>query len=568
VQEAVVDAEEDAVLSVPVDSSQFEAADAPDGTEEDGDDASDTAAPVASKKPKKASVLKSKDKEKLAAKAASQLEAVRAEQAVSQRARLAYLLGDAHSDFFQHFLQHAAANSAGAPSAAASATSSKPGFGSPSRHRPEGAKPAEEAKAKGKASKGRGAAAAEEPADAEFELSAAPRLTRQPKCIMGAMRDYQLEGLNWMIGLHHNGLNGILADEMGLGKTLQTISLIAYCFEYQANLGPHIVLVPKSTLANWQKEFRRWCPVINTLLLQGEKDERAKIIHDHLQPGLAPSDRSWNVLLTTYEVAVIEKSALIKLPWQYLVIDEAHRIKNENSALAAVVRMFVTAHRLLITGTPLQNNLHELWALLNFLLPDVFSSSEAFDSWFNLTTQSKDEEAKAGMVKQLHRVLKPFMLRRLKVDVAKALPPKTETLLYVGFTRLQRELYRSILMRNMDAVLAERAGADKTRLANLLMHLRKACNHPYLMDGVEDRSLDPMGEHLIFNCAKLQLLDKLLPRLQTRGSRCLIFSQVCRPSTMYLHYFRALLTFSNADDDAAGYFGGLLPDSRVQVLPN
>ena len=140
--------------------------------------------------------------------------------------------------------------------------------------------------------------------------------------------------------------------------------------------------------------------------------------------GIPIEERGWNVLLTTYEVAVIERGPLSKLAWQYLIIDEAHRIKNEASALATVVRSFVTVHRLLITGTPLQNNLHELWALLNFLLPDVFASAADFDSWFNLAADSKDDEAKTAMVKQLHRVLKPFMLRRLKADVAKSLPPK------------------------------------------------------------------------------------------------------------------------------------------------
>jgi SWI/SNF-related matrix-associated actin-dependent regulator of chromatin subfamily A member 5 len=358
------------------------------------------------------------------------------------------------------------------------------------------------------------------------------------------MRDYQLEGLNWMINLHENGLNGILADEMGLGKTLQTISLMAWVQQHLGIAGPFLVLVPKSTLANWMNEIARWCPSLHAVKLHGDKDERAEFIEStllqrahlshhrrapHRTDGGAAGgggDRLWDVLVTTYEVANIERAALGKVHWEYVIIDEAHRIKNEASSLSLTIRGFVSAHRLLITGTPLQNNLHELWALLNFLLPEVFSSSEDFDSWFNLEAEAGDDAAKALMVRQLHRVLKPFMLRRLKADVAKGLPPKTETLLYVPLSDKQREVYKGVLMRDIDSVLADRAaGTEKTRLSNLVMHLRKACQHPYLFEGVEERSLDPMGEHVIENCGKLQLLDKLLPKLQAMGSRCLIFSQ-------------------------------------------
>ncbi|RLO08473.1 hypothetical protein DYB28_005881, partial [Aphanomyces astaci] len=299
------------------------------------------------------------------------------------------------------------------------------------------------------------------------------RLTVQPSVIkFGTMRQYQLEGLSWMVNLANQGINGILADEMGLGKTLQTISVLGYFKE----------------------------------------------VHIH------------------------------KYPCSYLIIDEAHRIKNESSQFSMIVRTMATEHRLLLTGTPLQNNLHELWALLNFLLPDVFSSSEQFDEWYAFNLDTEDEEAKKQMITQLHRILRPFMLRRLKADVEKSLPPKKETLLFVGMTPMQKALYKTLLLRDMNTLTGGSA-ASKSALQNIVMYvvvglefvglvqiyrfmnrwqLRKCCGHPYLFEGQEDRSLPPMGDHVVDNCGKMILMDKLLKRLKARGSRVLIFSQMTR----------------------------------------
>ena len=299
---------------------------------------------------------------------------------------------------------------------------------------------------------------------------------------------------------------------MGLGKTLMTISLLGYLHSVGAG-GPTLVLVPKTTLANWQKAVARWCPSLRTLVFLGEREVREGIAATELQAGVAAGSRRWDVCLATYEVAVIEAAVLSKLPWAYLIIDEAHRIKNEHSALARVVRELVTEHRLLITGTPLQNNLHELWALLNFLLPDVFASSADFDAWFNVSAaDGKDEAAKTSMVRQLHRVLRPFMLRRLKVDVAKSLPPKSESILYCGLTPMQRDVYKSVLMRNLDAVVNTKGvGEGKTRMANLLMHLRKAVNHPYLFDGARD---------VARACVRTRVAVTRAPTLLSRAPRC------------------------------------------------
>jgi len=332
------------------------------------------------------------------------------------------------------------------------------------------------------------------------------------------MRDYQVQGLNWLISLYENGINGILADEMGLGKTLQTISFLGYLRFIQGVKGPHLIAVPKSTINNWAREFAQWIPEINALVFQGAKEERQELVKDRLLT------QDFDVCITSYEMVLREKAHFKKFAWEYIIIDEAHRIKNEESMLSQIVRLFNSRNRLLITGTPLQNNLHELWALLNFLLPDVFSDSAAFDQWFQ--QQDADQDA---VVKQLHKVLRPFLLRRVKSDVEKALKPKKEVNVYVGMSEMQVKWYRRILEKDIDAVngaVGKREG--KTRLLNIVMQLRKCCNHPYLFDGAEPGPPYTNDEHLVFNSGKMVILDKLLKRMKTQGSRVLIFSQMSR----------------------------------------
>ena len=359
----------------------------------------------------------------------------------------------------------------------------------------------------------------------DVELVQTTRLSEQPNNVTGKMRPYQLEGLNFLIGLYERGLNGILADEMGLGKTLQTISMLGFLRQYKNITGPHLIIVPKSTLGNWMNEIKRWCPDIRAVRFHGNRDDREFQMSNLIQFG------KFDVVVTSYEVVSKAKTHLNKFSWRYLIIDEAHRIKNENSLLSQIVRMFTTQSRLLITGTPLQNNLHELWALLNFLLPDVFSSSDVFEKWFSSVEEiesgdKSDQNKQKEIVSQLHAVLRPFLIRRLKSEVEHSLPPKKETVLFTKLSEMQLELYRNLLKKDIDAINGK--GGDRVRLLNILMQLRKCCNHPYLFDGVEDRSLDPFGEHLVQNCAKLTLLDKLLPRLKEGGHRVLIFSQMTR----------------------------------------
>ena len=332
------------------------------------------------------------------------------------------------------------------------------------------------------------------------------------------MRDYQVAGLNWLISLHENGISGILADEMGLGKTLQTISFLGYLRHIMGITGPHLITVPKSTLDNWKREFERWTPEVNVLVLQGAKEERHQLINERLV------DENFDVCVTSYEMILREKAHLRKFAWEYIIIDEAHRIKNEESSLAQVIRLFNSRNRLLITGTPLQNNLHELWALLNFLLPDVFGDSEAFDQWFS--GQDRDQDT---VVQQLHRVLRPFLLRRVKSDVEKSLLPKKEVNVYIGMSGMQVKWYQKILEKDIDAVNGAGGKREsKTRLLNIVMQLRKCCNHPYLFEGAEPGPPYTTDEHLVFNSGKMLVLDKLLKRLQKQGSRVLIFSQMSR----------------------------------------
>ena len=242
---------------------------------------------------------------------------------------------------------------------------------------------------------------------AEAQDVTAVRIESSPSWIAhGTMRDYQIEGLNWMVSLYESGVNGILADEMGLGKTLETISLLGYMKNVLGLTGPHLVIVPNSTLANWQKEFVRWCPSLRSFIFHGNKDKRNMLKDHKLVAG------EFDVCITSYEMVLRESTALGKFQWRYMVIDEAHRIKNEASKLSDAVRVLQCNQRLLLTGTPLQNNLHELWALLNFLMPDLFEHSDTFDKWFE-TAKDSDGTAQQNTVNQLHKLLKPFLHKKL-----------------------------------------------------------------------------------------------------------------------------------------------------------
>ena len=208
----------------------------------------------------------------------------------------------------------------------------------------------------------------------EAELAEPYVFGSSPKYIQVELRDYQIEGLNWLVNMHENSINCILADEMGLGKTLQTISFLGYIKYVKKEQSRHLVIVPKSTLNNWKREFKRFMPKYKVRVFYSSRKELKQLMKEL-------KNSKWDVCLTTYEMCIGAKSMLSKIEWSYIVIDEAHRIKNEHSLLSKIVRVFPCEHRLLITGTPLQNNVHELWALLNFIVPEIFNDSEKFEAY-------------------------------------------------------------------------------------------------------------------------------------------------------------------------------------------
>ncbi|KNH05172.1 DNA-dependent ATPase [Perkinsela sp. CCAP 1560/4] len=358
-----------------------------------------------------------------------------------------------------------------------------------------------------------------------------------PAYLSGELRPYQVYGVNWLHSLCHKGVNGILADEMGLGKTFQTIAFLGTLKFERKIPGPHLVLCPLSVLGNWKKEFRAWCPALRAYRFHATGDVRPAMVEAVLLPLAQGMTSPYDVIITTYEMYLAELKYFTKIKWNVLVLDEAHRIKNEESSLTLCMKKLTANHRLLVTGTPLQNNLRELYSLLNFIVPNVFTEGDCFDSWFNVTTGDGDER----IVSRLYEILRPVMLRRLKSEVSTNIPPKKEIYVECPLTKLQRDLYLEILSKNHTIVNEGNVAARA--LNNVLMQMRKCCNHPYLFEGVEEGPPFVTNDKIVHVCGKMEILDKILRRLHderpTSNSKVLIFSQMTRMLDIledYCHY--------------------------------
>lgn len=421
----------------------------------------------------------------------------------------------------------------------------------------------------------------------------------------GSLRKYQQEGFQWLKTLYENGVNGILADEMGLGKTVQCIAVLANLI-YMGVPGPFLVVAPLSTLPNWYAEFRRFTPKVPVILYHGTPDERIRLrIQIRKTTSIREGVNVQPVVITSYEITMRDRTSLQNHDWRVLIVDEGHRIKNTHCRLIRELRMYRNTHRLLLTGTPLQNNLTELWSLLNFLLPEIFDDLGSFEAWFDVERLSVDgadeqivkEEQQKNILSMLHQILTPFMLRRLKQDVELNLPPKKELLVYAPMSSMQQEFYTSTVDKTImdkiqeknkepevieydsngrpvrqsrnkkanytvmdekddkcsdsdleedfgkwfnvvqDSSASSTANREKVpaksvvtvRLQNIMMQLRKCCNHPYLLEYPLTKGGDfRIDDELVQSCGKMKLLDTMLAGLKVRGHKVLIFSQMTK----------------------------------------
>uniref|UniRef100_A0AAQ5XFW3 DNA helicase n=1 Tax=Amphiprion ocellaris TaxID=80972 RepID=A0AAQ5XFW3_AMPOC len=360
-------------------------------------------------------------------------------------------------------------------------------------------------------------------------------MKKQPTYIGGEgleLRDYQLDSLNWMAHSWCKGNSCILADEMGLGKTIQTISFLNYLFNEHQLYGPFLLVVPLSTLTSWQREIHLWAPQMNVVVYLGDISSR-NMIRTHEWIHVHSKRLKFNILLTTYEILLKDKSFLGSVNWAFIGVDEAHRLKNDDSLLYKTMIDFKSNHRLLITGTPLQNSLKELWSLLHFIMPEKFHSWELFEE--------EHGKGRDSGYTSLHKELEPFLLRRVKKDVEKSLPAKVEQILRVEMSAVQKQYYKWILTRNYKALSKGTKGSTSGFL-NIMMELKKCCNHCYLIKPPEDNEFLNKAEALqqLVRCSgKLVLLDKLLVRLKERGHRVLIFSQMVRMLDILAEYLRS-----------------------------
>ena len=350
-------------------------------------------------------------------------------------------------------------------------------------------------------------------------------LTEQPPYIKhGTLRKFQLNGLNFLAFNWQRGKNVILADEMGLGKTVQTVAFMNWLRHDRQQQGPFLVVVPLSTMPSWAETFDNWTPDINYVVYNGNETARNTIREYELLSDGSTRKAKFNVLLTTYEYILADVSYLAQIKWQFMAVDEAHRLKNRESQLYSKLLDLKAPSRLLITGTPMQNTLGELSALIDFLMPGEVKIEENLD----LTSEEASEK-----IEQMNNQIKPYMLRRTKNTVENDIPPKTEKIIRVELSDVQLDYYKNILTRNY-AALNQGGKGHKQSLLNIMMELKKASNHPYMFPGAEDRIVNGSERSedrlkgLITSSGKMMLLDQLLTKLRKDNHRVLIFSQMVK----------------------------------------
>lgn len=364
----------------------------------------------------------------------------------------------------------------------------------------------QEAQDRARAFNGAAAAAAEQQKTADFDdegemnfqnpTSLGDVQVPQPKMLSIQLKEYQLKGLNWLVNLYEQGINGILADEMGLGKTVQSISVMAYLAEVHNIWGPFLVIAPASTLHNWQQEISRFVPNIKVLPYWGSAKDRKVLRKFWDRKHITyTKDSEFHVLVTSYQLVVLDAQYFQKVKWQYMILDEAQAIKSSQSSRWKNLLGFHCRNRLLLTGTPIQNNMQELWALLHFIMPTLFDSHDEFSEWFSKDIEShaqSNTKLNEDQLRRLHMILKPFMLRRIKKHVQQELGDKIEKDVFCDLTYRQRAYYTSLRNRVSILDLIEKAAvgddSDSTTLMNLVMQFRKVCNHPDLFERAETTS--------------------------------------------------------------------------------
>ncbi|XP_046478715.1 chromatin-remodeling ATPase INO80 isoform X1 [Neodiprion pinetum] len=382
----------------------------------------------------------------------------------------------------------------------------------------------------------------------ELRLSETPETLEhpQPAIFQGNLKGYQMKGMNWLANLYDQGISGILADEMGLGKTVQSIAFLCHVAEKYSVWGPFLIISPASTLHNWQQEMARFVPDFKVVPYWGNPQER-KILRQFWETkDLHTKEASFHVVITSYQLVITDYKYFNRIKWQYMILDEAQAIKSTSSMRWKLLLGFSCRNRLLLSGTPIQNSMAELWALLHFIMPTLFDSHDEFNEWFSKDIESHAEN-KTGIdekhLSRLHMILKPFMLRRIKKDVENELSDKIEIMVYCPLTTRQKLLYMALKkkIRIEDLLHYTVGGADAvpndknftSNLMNLVMQFRKVCNHPELFERRDAKS--PLFLNVESYEMPALVYNEGLVNTSLLSKAHLLFNKLCIFATEYIH---------------------------------